>query len=265
MKSLLPLIFGSAVLVGCGGSDSDSPLSDSIIAETVKCTNLAEGGLCSQNVSNAWGQMDLTWATCNSLYCFEDGSEPDENPNLTRWREGELIPVYFLNSEDPRFTYAMNKAEELVGYKLFDRKGVINLDISNIYNIDYSSVETKWGFIWSQGTALDECSSGTVSTGPMMNSIVNHSVGLDYGINQPVGNTFSWINLDSGSATPETSCTNVASNEVTLHELAHALGMSNHFDGFGDGAAFNNNAERVLRTMYSNPPGQPFDALSIAQ
>ncbi|MGF1687809.1 hypothetical protein L4C36_14140 [Photobacterium japonica] len=264
MKYVFPLMLATGLLAGCGGSDSDdSPVPDSNIAEIVKCTNTAAGGLCTQNIHGAWGQIDPTWATCYSVYCFEDGSAPDEAPNLTRWPQGKLIPVYFLNAEDPRFTRAMDKAESLIGYPLFDRKGVITLDISDISNIDYSNIPTEWGFIWSQGTALSPCSSGTVSTGPMTTNIVAHSVKLDYSIIQPVGDTFSWINIDS--ANPDPSCTTVASDEVTLHELGHALGMSNHFDGFGNGGAFNHNAERVLRTMYSNPPGQPFDALSIAQ
>lgn len=262
MKYLLSIIIGSICLVGCN-LNSDSPLTDLEVVQTVKCTNLNGATPCSRNTPYAWGQLDSEFEKCLGIYCFANGSPAPQNPGLTKWREGELIPVYFLDRTDSRFTYAMNKAEQIVGYELFDRKGVIRLDISNPHDIDYSDMPTDWGFIWSQGTSPLSCSSGTVSQGPGTTSVVGHAVGFDLGINQPIGSPFAWIHLDS--ANPDPSCTTIASNEVSLHELAHALGMNNHFDGFGNGDAFNKNAERVLRTMYSthNPPGQPYDALYV--
>lgn len=264
MKLILLLMFVGTALMGCtDDSDNDNTLSDEAIAQTIECSNLTGSYPCTANLPYAWGQLIEDSEFCTSVYCFEDRSPAPQNPGLTRWRQDELIPVYYLNAVDARFSYALDKAESIIGYPMFDRKGVIELDISDPYNIDYSDVPTEWGFIWSQGTVSGSCSSGTVSQGPLTNSIVGHTAGYDLGINKPTGEPFAWINLDS--ANPDPNCTTVASNEVSLHELAHALGMGNHFEGFGNGAAFNSNAERVLRTMYSphNPPGQPYDSLYI--
>ncbi|MGR5063550.1 hypothetical protein [Photobacterium sp. DNB22_13_2] len=275
MNKIAFLFLGSIAMYGCSGdkesTPSDKNLSDSEVSALIQCTNLAEGTPCSQNVYGSWGVLvsqDFQDNYCTSMYCFADGSPSPEYPNLTRFRDnGELIPVYYLDSKDPRFEYALNKAEEIIGYQMFDRKGVISLEIDiddPFFEIDYSGVPTDWGFIWSQGTSAGSCSSGTVSSGPNLNQLVSYSIDSNYGIEQTKwGSGYAWINLDSSN--PDPNCTTVASNEVSLHELAHALGMINHFDGFGDGAAFNKNAERVLRNMYSkqNPAGQPFDSLNI--
>ncbi|AJR05517.1 hypothetical protein C9J03_25420 [Photobacterium gaetbulicola] len=180
---------------------------------------------------------------------------------------GELIPTYYLDAVDPRFEYALNKAEEIIGYQLFDRKGVISLEFDDnpFFDIDYSELPTDWGFIWSKGTFSGSCSSGRVSSRPHSTNLVSYAVGNDYGIDKTKwGSGYAWIQLDSIDE-PDPGCTTIANNDVSLHELAHALGMNNHFDGFGNGAAFNSNAERVLRNMYStqNPAGQPFDSLNI--
>jgi hypothetical protein len=273
MKKALLASVVLGVLSGCGGNDGgeeDKTLTDSEVSALIQCSNLAEAAPCTQNVYGSWGVLvsqEYQDDYCTSMYCFADGGSTPEFPNLTRFRDnGELIPVYYLDSKDPRFEYALNKAEEIIGYQLFDRKGVISLEFDDtpFFDIDYSELPTDWGFIWSQGTAPGNCSSGTVSVAPYTTSIVSYAVGSDYGIDKTKWSSgYAWINLDS--AYPDPSCTTIANNDVSLHELAHALGMNNHFDGFGDGAAFNKNAERVLRNMYSkqNPAGQPFDSLNI--
>ncbi|MGF1825577.1 hypothetical protein L4D17_12595 [Vibrio splendidus] len=275
MKKVTFLVLGSIAMYGCGGGGSEEgnkTLSDSEVSALIQCTNLAEATPCTQNIYGSWGVLvsqEYQDDYCTSMYCFADGSSSPEYPHLTRFRNnGELIPVYYLNSKDSRFEYALDKAEEIIGYQIFDRKGIISLEIGKddpFFDIDYSDMPTEWGFIWSQGTVSGSCSAGTVSNAPYSNNVASYAVGSDYGIEQTKWNGgYAWISLDSESPADQ-GCTTIASNEVSLHELSHALGMNNHFDGFGDGAAFNKNAERVLRNMYStqNPAGQPFDSLNI--
>ncbi|MBY5992850.1 hypothetical protein [Ferrimonas balearica] len=271
---LVPLaVLSGAVLMGCGSdSDSQAPgLTDQQLIDTIECSNLAWGkphqpdSPCTANSYQAWADWDANLQHCKGQYCFEDYSPAPANPGLTRFPQGHLIPTYSLYAEDPRFVRAMDKAEALVGYKLFDRRGVIELDISNWFDIDYSDLPTEWGFIWSQGTTGGNCSSGTVSRGPWSMSLVGNLANPQQGLVRNLPGEFTWINIDGDEENAQEGCTVIASDEVTLHELGHALGMKNHFRGFGDGAAFDANAERVLRTMYNpqNPEGQPFDALYL--
>ncbi|PMK06281.1 hypothetical protein [Vibrio splendidus] len=271
MKKYILLLLSCIVISGCDDDDKEKTLSESEISALVECTNLAEGYPCTRNVYGSWGYLisDDYREFCSSQFCFADGSASPEYPALTRFRDtGELIPVYYLDAKDPRFEYALNKAEEIIGYQIFDRKGIVSLEIERddpFFEIDYSDMPTDWGFIWSQGTVLGSCSAGTVSNAPYSNSLASYAVGNDYGIDKTKWNGgYAWISIDSESPA-DPGCTTIASNDVSLHELAHALGMSNHFDGFGNGPAFDKNAERVLRTMYSkqNPAGQPFDSLNI--
>ncbi|WP_143165836.1 zinc metalloprotease [Ferrimonas marina] len=262
----------ATLLIGCGSdSDTDNSWSNQQLFDTIKCSNLRLGkpsqpdSYCTANSGYAWGDWDHEHGYCKGQYCFEDKSPAPEHPGLTRFIQGELIPVYYLGSEDPRFAKAMDRAEAIVGYPMFDRSGgVIELELGEWWEpIDYSHLPTEWGFIWSQGTSPGNCSSGTVSKGPNMSNLVSYLADRNQGLLRNVPDEFTWINIDSGAEIPGEGCTIIADDEVTLHELGHALGMGNHFQGFGDGAAFDANAERVLRTMYSphNPPGQPFDAL----
>ncbi|MBE1275667.1 hypothetical protein [Enterovibrio baiacu] len=272
-------------VTGCGtGSDSGDKESKSYtveqVASAVKCTNQAEGGLCEKNSSGqTWGVTDyLNPDMCNSaLYCFDDGSEAPQNPGLTRFVEGKLIPVYYREKADARFVATMDYIEGLVGYQMFDRKGVVNIDISDPYNIDLSGLDTDWGFILSQGTSIGLmsgfCSQGTVSSAPFSYNMSSHIVSAtDYGIKYPAiqwsrDHRFTWVNLDSvaGANNGLITCNATAPQDVATHEFSHALGMYNHFSGFGFDGAWGKNAERVLKTMYSgqNPQGQPFDSLVV--
>ncbi|MFA0356926.1 hypothetical protein AB4525_08405 [Vibrio breoganii] len=282
MKKIAVLALGT-VLIGCGSDskDSNEPTSPDNIAQLVRCSNQAEGGLCQDEYSGtAWSQVwhgeeefRCTWG----IYCFDDYQEAPEVPALTRFVEGELIPVYFREKEDDRFTKAMDQIEDLVGFKMFNRMGVVDIHIPEYgADTDVSHLPTEWGFILSQGTVgpspIQFCVRGTVAAGPYINSassyIVSHS---DFGIMRPAlsygaNQNFSWINLDSvEGARDDIRCSSTATQDVAIHEFGHALGMRNHFDGFGVGPAWGKNAERVLKTMYSkqNPPGQPFDSLHI--
>ncbi|WP_434356156.1 hypothetical protein NF212_12675 [Parasalinivibrio latis] len=273
-----------AVIAGCGGSDSEGGKSKGYtneqVARAVKCTNQAEGDLCEQNSSGqAWGVYYATDSCFSGVYCFEDGHDVPEHPALTRYVEGQLIPVYFREKEDQRFTKTMDYIEGLVGYQMFDRKGVVDIDISNPNEINLDHLDSDWGLILSQGTSIGDaagsgyCSQGTVSVAPYSFNMSSHIISVaDYGIKYPAitsgrNHKFTWVNLDSiaGANNGQITCSASAPQDVATHEFAHALGMYNHFSGFGFDGAWDKNAERVLKTIYSrqNPQGQPFDSLFI--
>lgn len=271
----------AGLLTGCVLEDEDKIYSHAEVAQAVKCSNQAEGGLCDNPMPGmtVWEQATPAGESeyyCNFIYCLDDGTIP-ETPKLTRYREGDLIPVYFRDQEDPRFTKAMDYMEDLVGYELFDRRGVISgLDLSDYLYVDHSNLPTDWGLILSQGTApgslSGHCSQGTVSIGPYNFASSAMIVSPeDFSMKYPsmaggVSHKFQWVNIDSvaGANNGEITCNATASQDVTIHELAHALGMRHHFAGFGNGDAWGKNAERVLKTMYrNNQPGTPFETLIV--
>ncbi|CAH0532615.1 hypothetical protein VST7929_00454 [Vibrio stylophorae] len=271
LKMLSILFLSAGLLSGCN-IDEEETFSDAEVIEAVKCTNQQ----CYNGVLDVWtGWGDLTNHNCYGNYCFE--SKPTQMidaARLTRFKDGHLIPVYFREKEDPRFVKAMDEMERLAGYKLFDRMGVVDIDISDPEHIDLSGLSYDWGFILSEGTApgmiMGNCSKGTVSTGPYTTNTVQSIVDPDdFSISyqrDPYGTTtpkFAWVNIDSlkGANGGLITCNARAPQDVAIHEFAHAMGMVHHFLNFGEGDAWGSNAERVFKTMYRNPQGTAFDAL----
>jgi hypothetical protein len=79
-----------------------------------------------------------------------------------------------------------------------------------------------------------------VSTGPSASNPVSPS--------SPSGErnlTVAWVNLGNGHCD--------VSQDIVSHEFGHALGLSNHFQGFGYGPAVSAAYWDVLATLYGNP------------
>lgn len=57
----------------------------------------------------------------------------------------------------------------------------------------------------------------------------------------------------------------VINEEIIIHELAHALGLVQHFDGFGINAVWSKQAAAVLRAIYHHPVATPFNELSLVE
>jgi hypothetical protein len=55
-----------------------------------------------------------------------------------------------------------------------------------------------------------------------------------------------YINLGNGNCD--------VTQDIVTHEFGHAMGASNHFSGFGDGASISSAFWDVLATLYANPP-----------
>ena len=79
-----------------------------------------------------------------------------------------------------------------------------------------------------------------VSTGPSVGNVIQSDVTTNN-----YNNTTAWINLGNGVCN--------VTQEIVTHEFGHALGLRNHFDGFGNGDAISTAYWDVLTTLYGNP------------
>lgn len=78
-----------------------------------------------------------------------------------------------------------------------------------------------------------------VSTGPNIGNVIQPD--SSNGINaNPV-----YLNLGNGHCD--------VTQDIVTHEFAHALGLANHFNGFGNGPAISTAFWDVLATLYGNP------------
>ncbi|WP_222939853.1 hypothetical protein, partial [Photobacterium sp. BZF1] len=197
---------------------------------------------------------------CVSLRCALEPNAPAVAKMTARYvaNEKELIPVYYnvnsktgdVEEKDPRFAQAIANINEVIGRPVFKDMGFIHVDHDESdWLLDYSSVEGKGGLIFSVGTSVkinaNQQTCGSASIGP--NNMQIAPIVIDENNYFKADGGWVWLNLDSSDGT----C--LADVEIATHELMHALGFLDHFDGFGaDGEVFGDRAKAALRTLYNN-------------
>ena len=264
-----------ATLAGCGGSGdnggsngSNKPASE---AQTIAAIKTSWKLLGDDIEVNSVDQFPLTdpdavarndTFSCGDLRCALDPNAPAIAKMTARYvaNEKELIPVYYnVNSKsgdvaekDPRFAQAIANINEVIGRPIFKDMGYIYVEHEEDMfssELDYSSVEGKGGLIFSVGTSVkinaNQQTCGSASIGP--NNMQIAPIVIDENNYFKADGGWVWINLDSSDGT----C--LADVEIATHELMHALGFLDHFDGFGaDGEVFGDRAKAALRTLYNN-------------
>lgn len=78
-----------------------------------------------------------------------------------------------------------------------------------------------------------------VSTGPNLGNVIQPD-----NLNG-IGTNVVYLNLGNGRCD--------VTQDIVTHEFGHALGLSNHFNGFGNGPAISTAFWDVLSTLYGNP------------
>lgn len=163
-----------------------------------------------------------------------------------RWdikRDG-LIPVKFNGSALAR--EAVDEMGAVLHMSIFDKDSIDNLPDDRIDR----------GIIISEGTAIGpngvitRYTCGHVSAAPETTDYPKDF----YDANGRI-NTKLYVNLSSRKC--------AASLEIAIHEFGHALGLGDHFPGFGSGDAISPPFWQALYTLYNNDVGTFRDDLDI--
>lgn len=155
-----------------------------------------------------------------------------------------LIPVKMNGSALAQD--AIEKIESVLQMPIFDTTSIANLPDDQITR----------GIIVSEGTAIGpngaitKYTCGHVSARPETTSYPK-----DFYDSNGTINTRLYVNLSSNKCT--------ASVEITIHEFGHALGLGNHFTGFGSGDIISPSFWQVLYTLYHNQVGTSAEELQI--
>lgn len=164
---------------------------------------------------------------------------------LKRWDVSqELIPVK-LNG-DERAVAALDEIESTLEMTLFDRESIANVEDEAI----------ERGLIVSEGTAVgpggrvDGNTCGNVADGPRRTGRP-----INWYDSRGEIDTRLYINLGSDGCTPGVA--------ITIHEFGHAMGLGQHFAGFGDGPPINANFWNTLATLYASDIGVSKSGLEI--
>ena len=155
-----------------------------------------------------------------------------------------LIPVKFNGSTLGEA--ATDEIEAVLHMSIFDTTSIADLPDDMITR----------GIILSEGTAIGP-------NGMITKSTCGHVSALPETTNYPKDfydangniNTRLYVNLSSKKCT--------ASLEIVIHEFGHALGLGNHFSGFGSGDAVSPSFWQVLYILYHNEVGTSEKDLQI--
>jgi hypothetical protein len=191
-----------------------------------------------------------------------------------RWnieRDG-LIPILDTSGR-PELTTALNNLEAAAGKTLFNR-------LPSTTN----PAQLERGVIFNNQTPPTQGASEPNNCGELYanrQNLFGEWVDPTYFINPPLAADWQSEVDSSPLIDPRTtfnvdvdfSNANCAPLEPLVeHELLHALGLTNHFDGFGEGSGGNCNgalctdrAYPVLKTLYANPPMTVISSMTIAR
>ncbi|WP_139131221.1 hypothetical protein [Pseudomonas sp. ENNP23] len=164
---------------------------------------------------------------------------------LKRWS----LPVPVKANGDARAIQAMDEIERQMGFEVFDRTSIEALPDDQI----------KRGIIVSVGTAFVAPDMRAADAKGNVSSQPNSGAwSLPPTIARGLLDSRLYVNIDGPVSK--------ASLEVVIHEFGHALGMGEHYLGFGDSRhVISPRFWSVLRTLYANEPGTPGHSVQIRE
>ncbi len=201
------------------------------------CTDVNNPG--SEDVRRELQYTNINSSKFPWIYRVADGK-------TKRWdiEQDGLIPVKLNGSALAQ--EAIEKIEAVLQMRIFDTASIANLPDESITR----------GIIVSEGTAIGpngaitKYTCGHVAAGPDTTDYPDNFYAANGNID-----TRLYVNLSSKKCT--------ASLEIAVHEFGHALGLGNHFAGFGSGEIISPLFWQVLYTLYHNKVGTSREDLQI--
>lgn len=247
-----------AGLSACGGgeghgSSAAPPLTDEQVLALLKSTQ----------------SPVPVWDVSQAAHLPQDGMSATNR--TYRWnieRDG-LIPIKGLDVS-PHVAQALDEIEQQLGRQVFERTtlaSVAEAAVGRGLVIRNKPLPVIPGVLNHCGMVHrvdgDMAPPGWVDTSQSMNPAVSPDWQTAMQSTTFPARPQWYIDIDLANP----NCTPV--EPLLVHELGHALGLSEHFDGFGrgncSGAFCQEPFYRVLKTLYANPPGTPFAGLSISR
>lgn len=151
---------------------------------------------------------------------------------LKRWDIQKPIAIY--TNGDKRVELAVSKIKSIIGNNVFEK-------VDN-----EETVKNRCrGIITSLGTAMGNPNNPTSPPKGHVSNAPTTTNWFDHTKSSGEISAIVYLNLDSDQYK--------ADDTIALHELGHAMGLFEHFDGFSsEGEAWSAEAEKVLKTLYCN-------------
>lgn len=248
-------------LIGCGGGNENGAIVENhLAASQVVFNNPPVSAIKEIPLEIKTGTMSKSYAdpgratsySTSDIEIIENikSSNIDYNPNYSgradgtwRWQNASIpyILVYVpapSNSQEQNYADKVKLAIETINDKML---GLIHLEATNspattnFIQISYNTSYVPIGFSdYKSGNYCANVSTAPYSGNPIAPNWQNGISSI------PV-----YINLGNGQCN--------ITQEIVEHEFGHALGLANHFKGFGIGSVVSDEYWDTLITLYINP------------
>ncbi|OEE83124.1 hypothetical protein A1OQ_19280 [Enterovibrio norvegicus FF-162] len=249
----------SAVLIAACGEDEakTESVDEQKLSSLVKQTNY------STNFPPLFS--DVIW-----------GSTLDQQGTV-RFDAAEQIPLYYVSKDGSNppavISNAVNTIEARLG-NIFSDFTLVTEDLSvyrdnslaheNVGNGSFNANEFKnshgilGGLVIAQGTGFyskgfsdspqNMCANASMAPYDGSMALLIDPTSYTY-----AGDTLLWVNMGNGQCSWD--------SDIVVHEMAHAMGMYNHLDGYF--GSWSTTAMDILATLYGNPAGTAYSSLVI--
>ncbi|PMN68318.1 hypothetical protein [Enterovibrio norvegicus] len=252
------LALSAFLLAACGSDDEakNESVDDSKLLSLVKQTNYSTG-FPPLFTDRVWGnelvqQGTVRFDTDTQIplyYVSKDGSAPPPSiANAVTTIEARLGDV---------FSDVQLVTEDLGVYR---NHGIANQNVGNgTYNEDSfkNSHSIIGGIVIAQGTGFYSHEYSNDPKSMCANASIAPYDGSMALLIDPLTQNYSndellWVNMGNGQCGWDT--------DIVIHEMAHAMGMYTHLDGYF--GSWSNTAMDILATLYGNPTGTDYSALT---